>query len=847
MKIKQFLLAAFLVVSQMLNSQEQFKFMCGIKLAEAQDFEHLIFDYNGDHKVDLVVFSKSHDSIKFYKNTGDEMVYDFGIQVHSFSNSYFHPYYGDEVHFYYQDADEDGNNDLLVYSANHWNCSENSVRIYWGNAQTWLRSEDFSELPINNPFCVGAIFVDFDNNGQADVFIRSASGMNTMLRNEGNRVFTQVPTFATGRDINMFLSDIDGDGFKDLVYGKNGWADGQWGFRFNKGLGNGDFDPSTQVYFQEERVSDWNVVSISLNPAEDDVLDFAFLANNDGTNQRRLYKAFWNKDADSFTFSTHLLEHEGVDTELISPVDYNGDGYPDLVYRYREDQEPPFRYTGCVLLNDGYGNFYKTDTIIKNSLYKPYFFRPDPDHRFYMGLLRDKGTCNYWEIDSLYVVRIDKFYSISDSVSVSDNQIAFTEKALVKIENHQELKVLDKIKSMEFNLRYDAEIAEFEEYNLQGSIIGEAALVEINQTQPGYLNVRCTTQEPVSGKGVLINLGFNSLKPGYCQLLISDFRYNQDTIHSLKNGSITIDFQAIQAMITIGDTITEPENLVIMPLVSQWPVSENQCLRSIGFNLRYDSQIVTYSSSDTKETIAENAEYVISEPNPGLLFIKITSETPLTESGHLLNIGFLAKNAGISPLVLSNVIYNFDTIRNVVNGSIDVINQRVSLIIPSSFTPNNDGINDYFEIFSEGLVSYTTWIKDSWGREIFSFDKSTARWGGETKSGSIAPAGAYYYIITGKAFGGTEYQRSGVVYLIRDLIDLSPNPAKDNILIQMSDNLSGERLLQIFSMDGALINQMYLPQEREYLLDISQLKNGPYLITIINGAEIQCSTFIKIQ
>ncbi|MBL7906098.1 MAG: gliding motility-associated C-terminal domain-containing protein [Bacteroidales bacterium] len=843
--MRYILLFVFMAFYSVTAGQEVVNKMLSLKLAQITDYEHLIFDYNGDQKVDVLVFAKSRDSIDFYRNEGEAMIYDFSIQVHAFSNSYFHTYYGDEIHFYYQDADKDGNNDLLVYSANHWNCGENSVRIYWGNALTWFRSEDFAELPMNNPFCVGSIFVDFDNDGQTDVFIRSASGTNTMLRNEGNRVFTPVPTFPTGRDINMFLSDMDGDGFKDLIYGKNGWADGQWGFRFNKGIGNGDFDPSTQVYFQDERVSDWNVVSISLNPLEDNVLDFAFLASNDGTNQHRLYKAFWDDNTGSFRFSTLEIDNEGVETELISPVDYNGDGSTDLVYRYRQGPEPPFRYTGCVLLNDGYGNFYKTDTIIKNSLYKPYFFRPDPDHRFYMGLLRDKGTSNYWEIDSLYVVRIDKFYSINDSVSVSDNQVTYTEKAMVKIENHHELKALDKITSMEFNLRYDTQIAEFDDYNLEGSIAGEAALVEITQSQPGYLNIRCTTQEPVSGKGVLINLGFNSLKPGFCELLISDFLYNQDTIQNLKNGSITIDFQAIQAMITIGDTITDPGNSVVMPVVSQWPLAENQRIQAISFNLEYDPQIVTYSTYGTEGTIAAGAYTLITELSPGTLNISMNSEFPVSGSGPLLNLSFLANEKGISPLVLSEVVFNFDTIRNIDNGSIEVVSRVVSLSIPSSFTPNSDGINDYFEFVAEGIVAYTVWIRDSWGREVFAYDMSTAKWGGETNSGKEASAGSYYYNVIATDYSGTELQRSGVVYLIRDLIDLSPNPAKDKLVIKMNGRLPGERSLRIFSANGMLVLNQLVPDQNELVLDISKMNSGFYLLVISNGTVSQSVSFIK--
>ncbi len=707
-------LVSIFIICEKLNAQEFINQMLKLKLGHQYDYEHLIFDYNGDLKVDVLVYAKSRDSIDFYRNAGSEMIYDFSIKVHAFSNSYFHPYYGNEIHFYYQDADKDGFNDLLVYSANHWDCSNNTVRIYWGNALTWFNSDDFLELPIDAPYCVGSVFVDFDNDGQTDVFIRSASGLNTMLRNEGNRVFSQVQTFATGRDISMFFSDMDEDGIKDLIYGKNGWADGQWGFRFNKGLGDGAFDPSTQVYFQDERVSDWNVVSISLNPVEDDVLDFAFLANNDGTNQRRLYKAFWDNSADSFTFSTHLLEHEGVDTELISPVDYNGDGYTDLVYRFRHNQEPPFRYTGCVLLNDGYGNFYKTDTLIKDSYYKPYFFRPDPDHRFYMGLLKDKGTSNFWEIDSIFIVRIDDYYSVSDSISVSDELVSVDEEAKVEIVNHVDLKALDKIKNFACDISFDPAIVQFADYGMEGSIANKGLVsVEILMAEAGNLKVIYSSDSVLTGSGTLINLHFKAIESGKTEIKASNFHYNNDTINKVKSGSI------------------------------------------------------------------------------------------------------------------------------------EVLHHEVSLFIPSAFTPNNDGINDFFEIIAEGIEHYEVWIKDAWGQTIFSFDQSSGKWSGETDTGDEAPAGAYYYGLIAKDRTGAELFRHGIVYLIREMIDLSPNPAEDKLKVKLHGWLPGERMIRIFKADGVMANDHIFSDLDEITFDVSGLKNGFYILVINNGIECRSVSFLK--
>ncbi|MBK6966057.1 MAG: gliding motility-associated C-terminal domain-containing protein [Bacteroidales bacterium] len=88
-------------------------------------------------------------------------------------------------------------------------------------------------------------------------------------------------------------------------------------------------------------------------------------------------------------------------------------------------------------------------------------------------------------------------------------------------------------------------------------------------------------------------------------------------------------------------------------------------------------------------------------------------------------------------------------------------------------------MNDYFEFFTEGIDGYTVWLKDPWGVLVYEYDKSTGKWDGLTTGGKEAPAGPYYYHLAARDFVGQALDRSGVVYLIRDLIELSPIPAKD--------------------------------------------------------------------
>ena len=68
-------------------------------------------------------------------------------------------------------------------------------------------------------------------------------------------------------------------------------------------------------------------------------------------------------------------------------------------------------------------------------------------------------------------------------------------------------------------------------------------------------------------------------------------------------------------------------------------------------------------------------------------------------------------------------------------------------LIPNIFTPNGDGINDYFEILYFGEKSFECQVFNRWG--ILQFETNTARfqWEG-TINGVPVSDGVYYYIIT---------------------------------------------------------------------------------------------------
>jgi len=180
-----------------------------------------------------------------------------------------------------------------------------------------------------------------------------------------------------------------------------------------------------------------------------------------------------------------------------------------------------------------------------------------------------------------------------------------------------------------------------------------------------------------------------------------------------------------------------------------------------------------------------------------------------------------------------------DTVVVELKESIDVV-----MDIPNAFTPNGDGINDYFEIHTEGISRSDVWVKDKWGLLIKEFDGQNDMWDGNTTSGREAPDGPYYFHVKATDYRDGPMEESGIVYLFRDLIDLTPNPASHKIMIRMNGRLPGERTASISSIDGICLFEAKFSGEM-LEADVSMLKPGLYFIWICNGKDQQYLKFIK--
>jgi gliding motility-associated-like protein len=111
------------------------------------------------------------------------------------------------------------------------------------------------------------------------------------------------------------------------------------------------------------------------------------------------------------------------------------------------------------------------------------------------------------------------------------------------------------------------------------------------------------------------------------------------------------------------------------------------------------------------------------------------------------------------------------------NGCIDsaIINYSVlplqyGVFIPNSFTPNGDGLNDYFLPCFYMKRAYNInrlQVIDRWGKSIYNSTGNDIKWDGNYLDGSPAESGTYHYFIIVKFVDGKEQVFKGDLMLIR--------------------------------------------------------------------------------
>jgi gliding motility-associated-like protein len=105
------------------------------------------------------------------------------------------------------------------------------------------------------------------------------------------------------------------------------------------------------------------------------------------------------------------------------------------------------------------------------------------------------------------------------------------------------------------------------------------------------------------------------------------------------------------------------------------------------------------------------------------------------------------------------------------NASDDVeVSKDCYIDIPNTFTPNNDGVNDYFfprRFLSAGAVGFDMQVFNRWGQIVFATNNVNGRgWDGKF-NGKEQPQGVYIYMINVVFKNARTEKYTGNVTLLR--------------------------------------------------------------------------------
>ncbi|MDP3928848.1 MAG: gliding motility-associated C-terminal domain-containing protein [Bacteroidota bacterium] len=80
-----------------------------------------------------------------------------------------------------------------------------------------------------------------------------------------------------------------------------------------------------------------------------------------------------------------------------------------------------------------------------------------------------------------------------------------------------------------------------------------------------------------------------------------------------------------------------------------------------------------------------------------------------------------------------------------INDSVLVTSCPSSIFFPNSFTPNGDGLNDYFVPVFQQIDGFEMSIYDRWGVLLFTSDNPRIGWNGMSSSGNDLPSDVYFF------------------------------------------------------------------------------------------------------
>lgn len=93
--------------------------------------------------------------------------------------------------------------------------------------------------------------------------------------------------------------------------------------------------------------------------------------------------------------------------------------------------------------------------------------------------------------------------------------------------------------------------------------------------------------------------------------------------------------------------------------------------------------------------------------------------------------------------------------------------EQETFFVPTAFTPDGDGLNEFFSPKGRGIADYELTIFDRWGQVLYRTKSLKLGWNGKDRFGNDVPPGIYAYRVDLEWFTGKKYTTLGSISLVK--------------------------------------------------------------------------------
>lgn len=272
------------------------------------------------------------------------------------------------------------------------------------------------------------------------------------------------------------------------------------------------------------------------------------------------------------------------------------------------------------------------------------------------------------------------------------------------------------------------------------------------------------------------------------RLVVQDFVPCTDTFYR----TITINTPPVADFVSSVGTICEGQGSLFtadfhgdIPKNYEWMFSDGTLIRDLNpITHAFDSSGIYAIKLVTHYEFCPDTNYTLNvtvNPFPGINLGRDTMLCPGASAVTLRNYAdfgnypgatYLWSNGASTPTIQVSNIGTYSATINY-NGCTATDSMTIFkdcyLDIPNSFTPNGDGLNDYFlprQLLSHGVTAFKMSIYNRWGQVIFETTALNGRgWDGKFNN-AVQPQGVYIYVIdVAYTDGRTEHYTNNVTLL----------------------------------------------------------------------------------